>query len=157
MKMNAQPSTVARRSVLAAGAMGTVGVVAAACGDDSGGSSDSAGSATTAPSSAPPASTGSGSGAAALGTTSEIPVGGGKIFTAEKVVVTQPTAGDFKCFSAVCTHQGCLVSQVQNSEIVCTCHQSRFSAADGSVLGGPATSPLPAETINVSGTEITLG
>ena len=41
----------------------------------------------------------------------EIPVGGGKVFEALKVVVTQPTAGDFKAFSAVCTHQACTVGR----------------------------------------------
>ena len=42
----------------------------------------------------------------------DIPVGGGKVFDALKVVVTQPTAGDYKAFSAICTHQGCTVSGV---------------------------------------------
>ena len=45
----------------------------------------------------------------ALAATSDIAVGGGAIFADEKVVVTQPTEGDFKCFTAICTHQGCLV------------------------------------------------
>ena len=77
----------------------------AACG----GSSDSSGS-----------SSGAGSTASKgpIGPTSDVPVGGGKIFTAEKVVVTQPTAGDFKGFSAVCTHQGCPVSKIEGEDIV---------------------------------------
>ncbi|MEJ3745380.1 Rieske (2Fe-2S) protein [Actinomycetes bacterium KLBMP 9797] len=161
MKMNAQPSVVARRSVLAAGAMGTVGLVAA-CGDSSDAtdssstdSSGTTGSASSSPSAS--ASTSSGSSADALASTSDIPVGSGKIFPAEKVVVTQPSAGTFKCFSAVCTHQGCLVSEIDSDAITCTCHQSRFSLEDGSVLGGPASSALPAETITVAGTNITLG
>ena len=48
--------------------------------------------------------------AAAGGTpTSEVPVGGGKVFADTKTVVTQPTAGTFKAFDAMCPHQGCTV------------------------------------------------
>ncbi|MFE2014912.1 Rieske (2Fe-2S) protein [Streptomyces sp. NPDC059491] len=92
----------------------------------------------------------------ALATTAEIPVGGGKVFDEEKVVVTQPTAGEFKAFSAVCTHQGCLVNKVADGTIDCPCHGSKFRVADGSVAAGPAPRPLPAEQITVSGGSITL-
>lgn len=93
---------------------------------------------------------------AELGPTSDIPVGGGKIFKDESVVVTQPTEGDFKCFSAICTHQGCLVSQVEDGTINCTCHGSAFSIEDGSVEGGPAPSPLEALEVTVDGDQISL-
>jgi Rieske Fe-S protein len=99
----------------------------------------------------------SGSGSAALATTSEIPVGGGKIFAAQKVVVTQPAAGNFKAFSAICTHMGCTVDQVANGTIDCPCHGSQFSITNGAVEGGPAPSPLPAKAITVTGDNITLG
>ncbi|CAM5227678.1 Rieske (2Fe-2S) protein [Streptomyces aurantiogriseus] len=91
-----------------------------------------------------------------LTTTAEIPVGGGKIFKDEKVVVTQPTKGDFKAFSAVCTHQGCTVATVADGTINCACHKSSFRITDGSVTGGPATRPLPAEQITVEGDTIKL-
>ena len=91
-----------------------------------------------------------------LAKTSQIPVGEGKIFPAEKVVVTQPTAGHFKCFSAVCTHQGCIVADVSNGDIHCTCHGSAFSIKDGSVVSPPATSPLAEKKIKVTGGEISL-
>ncbi|GAA3397223.1 Rieske (2Fe-2S) protein [Streptomyces roseoviridis] len=92
----------------------------------------------------------------ALARTSDIPVGGGRVFKDRKVVVTQPSAGEFRAFSAVCTHQGCLVGKVADGTIDCPCHGSRFHVADGSVAAGPATRPLPAETINVSAGTITL-
>jgi Rieske Fe-S protein len=92
-----------------------------------------------------------------LADTSEIPVGGGKVFEGKKVVVTQPQAGTFKAFSAVCTHQGCLVTEVQDGTIVCPCHGSAFKIADGSVANGPASRPLGAKKIKVEGSAIRLG
>jgi Rieske Fe-S protein len=52
-------------------------------------------------------------GGAVLGPTSDVPEGSGTVFRDQKVVVTQPKPGDFKAFTAVCTHQGCLVDSVQ--------------------------------------------
>ena len=150
-----------RRGVLAG--VGLVGLAGAVSACSSGGSSSSpagAASASTAPASAPgsaSAAAGTGSAAGALATTSEIPVGSGKIFTEQKVVVTQPTSGDFKAFSAVCTHMGCIVSQISNGTIDCPCHGSQYSIKDGAVVAGPAPSPLPAEPIKLSGTSIVLG
>lgn len=86
----------------------------------------------------------------------EIPVGGGKVFEALKVVVTQPTAGDFKAFSAVCTHQGCTVSSVADGVISCACHGSTFDAATGAVKEGPATKPLPPKSVAVGADGLTV-
>ncbi|MCX4668275.1 Rieske (2Fe-2S) protein [Streptomyces sp. NBC_01381] len=92
-----------------------------------------------------------------LAKTSDIPVGGGKIFKDKKVVVTQPEEGDFKGFSAVCTHSGCTVSEVTDGTINCACHGSKYRVADASVAEGPAPRPLPAQKITVTGNSITLG
>lgn len=92
-----------------------------------------------------------------LAKTSDIPVGGGKVFKDEKVVVTQPEKGDFKAFSAVCTHAGCTVSEVAGGTINCACHGSKYRVADASVAGGPAPRPLPPRKIDVTGNSITLG
>lgn len=106
----------------------------------------------------------SGSGAASaaapanlLTTTSKVPVGGGTIIDGKNVVVTQPEANTFKGFSAVCTHQGCIVATVANGTIDCPCHGSKFSVKDGSVVNGPAASPLPPVAITVQGTSILQG
>ncbi len=72
------------------------------------------------------------------------------------MVVTQPAAGTYKAFSSKCTHQGCAVGSVANGVIVCPCHNSHFSAEDGSVKQGPATQPLATAKITVSGDEIKL-
>jgi Rieske Fe-S protein len=98
---------------------------------------------------------GGGSGSA-LAKTSDIPVDGGKVFKAQKIVVTQPKQGEFKAFTAICTHMGCTVAKVQSGTIMCPCHGSKFSATDGSVEGGPATKPLAAKKITVEGDSISL-
>lgn len=88
-----------------------------------------------------------------IGKASEVPVGGGKIYEDEKIVATQPSEGEFKAFSAVCTHQGCLVGNVKDNKIGCPCHGSIFSAEDGSVIQGPAKKALAnAPVKNVDGT-----
>ncbi|MGW1374190.1 Rieske (2Fe-2S) protein [Streptomyces sp. NPDC002446] len=99
---------------------------------------------------------GSAGGGSALGETSEIPKGGGKIFKAEKVVVTQPQDGEIKAFSAVCTHAGCVVGEISGGTINCPCHGSKFDITDGSVKEGPATRPLAPAKVNVKGGRISL-
>ncbi|MER6823024.1 Rieske (2Fe-2S) protein [Streptomyces cellulosae] len=84
----------------------------------------------------------------------DVPVGGGTVLGAQEIVVTQPEEGEFKAFSAICTHQRCLVSEVADGTINCPCHGSRFRIADGSVERGPATRPLPEERITVDGNTV---
>ncbi|MFG2575552.1 Rieske (2Fe-2S) protein [Streptomyces sp. NPDC048481] len=132
-----------RRTVLLA-AGGAAAALTAACGKYGDGGSSSSDKPTHA------------SGGGELAKTADIPVGGGKIFADEKVVVTQPTKDDFKAFSAICTHQGCTVSSVADGVIHCPCHGSEFRVADGSVARGPASVPLPAEKITVARGTISL-
>lgn len=94
--------------------------------------------------------------AAAIAQAGDIPKGGGKILESEKIVITQPADGEFKAFSAVCTHQGCTVASVSNGTINCPCHGSKFNL-DGTVANGPATKPLEARTVTVQGDSIILG
>jgi Rieske Fe-S protein len=102
------------------------------------------------------AGSGGGSSGGSLGATTDIEVGGGTIFNDQQVVVTQPTEGQFKCFTAVCTHQGCIVSSVSDGDIHCRCHGSAFSIEDGSVVNGPATQPLAEQQITIKGGQVTL-
>lgn len=143
------------------GALGAA-VALAGCGDDSGNGDSTPGDTTGSPSdppateSTPPGGGGNGDGgdAAVLATKDEIPVGGGIILTDEKIVITQPTAGQFEAFSAVCTHMGCTVGTVADGEIRCPCHGSVYDAATGEVIGGPAPAPLAAKEIKVQGNKI---
>ncbi len=99
-------------------------------------------------------------GATATGTVlaaaSEIPVGGGKIFTAAKVVVTQPVSGQYLGFSAVCTHVGCILNEVADGTIDCPCHGSEFKITTGAVVTGPAPSPLPKKQIKIVDGQVIL-
>ncbi|MEU4144649.1 Rieske (2Fe-2S) protein [Streptomyces parvulus] len=145
----------ARRTVVAAaGAAGLTAVLAACGGSDE----DASGGAGAASSGAPSEETGGGDGGGGtdLAATADIPEGGGMVFVDQKVVVTQPSAGEFKAFSATCTHQGCAVKSVSDGVINCPCHNSNFSITDGSVQSGPAPKPLPAVRITVSGDSIQL-
>ena len=101
------------------------------------------------------ASSGNGNAPAVLTTTSDVPVGGGTILTDKRIVITQPHAGTFDAFTAVCTHEGCIVTTVSGGTINCPCHGSKFSITNGSVVNGPATSPLAPVSIKVQGTSIT--
>ncbi|MGN9840536.1 Rieske (2Fe-2S) protein [Nonomuraea sp. H19] len=145
-----------RRAVIAGVGVGGLSLAITAC---SGGADTAATTDATAESSAPassaPASSAPQAGGA-LAKTADIPVGGGTIFKDQKIVVTQPTAGEFKAFSAVCTHKGCAVGSVEGGAIVCPCHNSKFNITDGAVTAGPAEKPLPEQQIKVEGDEITL-
>ena len=158
-------SLATRRGVLAGvGLMGLASAITA-CGAGTSSSTPAAGNAaattggagTAAPASSAAAGGASSSSATnALAATSKIPVGSGMIFPEPQVVVTQPTAGEFKAFSAVCTHMGCIVNQISNQTIDCPCHGSQYSITTGAVVAGPAPRPLPAKQIKVSGGSIFL-
>jgi Rieske Fe-S protein len=145
----------ARRTVVAAVGAAGLAVALTACGADDKASN-------TVGNGASGGTSGGGTGAAGnaggteLAKTSDIPEGGGKVFADKGVVVTQPTAGTFKAFSSKCTHQGCAVKGIANGVITCPCHGSQFSATDGTVKKGPATSALAAANITVDGDSIKL-
>ena len=145
-------SGIDRRTVMRNVGVGVVGIASAATLLACGGGSDTAN-----PSGGPAASAAGSAGSAKdVIKVADIPVGGGKVFDAAKIVVTQPKAGEFKAFSAVCTHMGCTVAGVANGTITCPCHGSTYDMATGQVTGGPAPAPLPSKTVTVSGGSITI-
>ena len=153
--MSAKP--VARRTVLVTG--GALGAAAAlaACG----GGGDAASSSTAAPATTDPTTSAPESGSAApagevLGPVDQVAVGSGVVYDGPKVGVTQPAGGDVRGFTAVCPHQGCLVSEVTNNEILCPCHGSLFSAEDGAVITGPATTGLAPVSVTVVDDQVIL-
>ena len=152
-----------RRTVLAgAGAACAAALAGCSTYNSNSGGVDAPQGAQSTESSSGPAASGSGAGsggggAAVLAKTSDVPVGGGTILADKKIVITQPQSGTFHAFTAVCTHAGCTVGSVSGGTINCPCHGSRFNISNGSVVNGPAASPLAPVTIKVQGTSIVQG
>lgn len=159
-----------RRTVLSmAGlvAAGGVGVVAG-CTPEAGTGTEPSTGASAAPSSsgssaaAPSSAASSGGASSAPAPTgpsvpvSQVPEGGGVILPDADFVVTQPSAGEFKAFSKICTHQGCPISAIAEGTINCNCHGSKFSLTDGSVVEGPADTPLAETPTAVSGDQVVV-
>jgi Rieske Fe-S protein len=153
--------TVLRAAGLAALAGGGAAALAA-CSSDAGTAAPAASSAaapSAAASSSAPAASASGSASAASGPASvavaDVPVGGGVILKDANYVITQPTKGEFKAFSKICTHMGCPVAEVVKT-INCKCHGSKYSIEDGSVVNPPATKPLAESPVTVSGDKVVV-
>ena len=65
------------------------------------------------------------------------------------IAIARTSATTAVAFSAICTHAGCTVAAA-GKELDCPCHGSRYNAATGQVLGGPAPSPLPSIKVTVT-------
>ena len=150
--MTSTPRRLDRRTLLGCAAVyGVAGPILVACSSDSDGSGGDTG--TPAEESSPGGDAGGsgGGGGEVLVATADVPVGGGVVLSDLKVVVVQPEEGDFRGYTAVCTHQGCTVGEVSDGTINCPCHGSAFAIVDGSVANGPATNPLAEVQIKVKG------
>ena len=54
------------------------------------------------------------------------------------------TVAGYAAYSKVCTHAGCMVSNVEDTTLVCPCHFGKFDPLAGAaVTGGPPPRPLP--------------
>jgi Rieske Fe-S protein len=147
--MNISELAISRQKVLIGAGLGLVTAVLAAC--STSGKKPEA-SAEPSPTSAAP-STAASPATKAIAKTADVPIGSGVIVG--DVVVTQPSAGVFKAFSAKCTHAGCTVNKVADGTIDCPCHGSKFNL-DGTVANGPAQTPLATENVAVQGDSIVL-
>ncbi|MEV1129395.1 Rieske (2Fe-2S) protein [Agromyces sp. NPDC049794] len=150
------PTELTRRTVLALGSVGAVGsaLTLAGCAPDASpgttptGVSDEPGTGATGAPDAPAV----GDEIAAL---ADVPVGGSIATTVngQALLVAQPTEGQVVAFSAICTHQQCIVA-AKGDEFHCPCHGSKFEAATGEVIQGPALEPLAEIPIAISGDRI---
>ncbi|MER5761168.1 Rieske (2Fe-2S) protein [Streptomyces sp. NPDC002082] len=92
-----------------------------------------------------------------LGAAAEVPVGGAKLYREKKLIVSCQEAGQYKAFSAQCTHAGCVLDKIVKGEGNCPCHGSRFDVTTGKVLQGPATDPLPEVPVRAEGGKLIAG
>jgi Rieske Fe-S protein len=144
------PGSASRRGVLlGAGAFGAAGLLAA-CGSDT----------PTTPTTGPPPATDPPTTteppADQTFSAAEVPVGSGKVFKDENIVITQPTAGQFRAFDATCQHQQCQVTGFLNQNINCACHGSQYNINDGRPERGPTTRGLIKKTVTVDGDTLTV-
>lgn len=148
-------SQLERRQVLRGATVLGAGVAAAPLLAACGGGSSGGAAADPPAASGGTASAGSSGDAGITLAKANVPVGGGVVDGV--VVVVQPTSGDFKAYSAVCTHQQCLVGAVTEGFIVCPCHNSHFAIADGAPTPeSMAKSPLTPKTVTVSGDALVI-
>ncbi|WP_344446515.1 Rieske (2Fe-2S) protein [Kitasatospora nipponensis] len=91
----------------------------------------------------------------------DVPVGGSATVkdpsSGDAVYIVQPKAGQYCGLSSICTHAGCTVDPPKNGQLSCPCHGSKFDAATGAVLTGPAVKPLPKYTVTKDGDRLDLG
>ncbi|MFJ5922016.1 ubiquinol-cytochrome c reductase iron-sulfur subunit [Kitasatospora sp. NPDC092948] len=91
----------------------------------------------------------------------QVPVGGSATVkdpaSGDAVYIVQPTAGRYTALSSVCTHSGCAVNPPKDGQLYCPCHGSRFDAATGAVINGPAVKPLPTYAVSRNGEQLELG
>ncbi|MEX5635927.1 Rieske (2Fe-2S) protein [Parafrankia sp. FMc2] len=80
---------------------------------------------------------------------SDVPLDGGVVLSDAGIVLTRDSGDGIQGFSAVCTHQGCLVSSVAQGQINCPCHGSSFDARTGEPVAGPARTKLPPVAVTV--------
>lgn len=94
----------------------------------------------------------------ALATLAQVPVGGGTVVNANgtPLVLLQPAPGEVRAYNAACTHAGTPVSAPENEVMTCPNHGSKFSTKDGSVINGPAGTPLKEVSVKVDGENIVL-
>jgi len=90
------------------------------------------------------------------GKVSEIQKEGWKIFPmgSDPGILVEKAPGEFRAFSAVCTHLQCTVQFDKNSRrIWCACHNGMYDL-EGRNVSGPPPRPLKPYTVQVSGDDI---
>ena len=72
------------------------------------------------------------------------------------IIIANSGGGSYIALSSVCTHQGCTVGyNLSANNFPCPCHGSLFSSS-GTVINGPAASPLKSYTVNKAGNILTI-
>lgn len=70
-------------------------------------------------------------------------------FGVEPVIVVRVAEGNFRAFSATCTHLDCIVGYRKDRSLIwCNCHGGAYDL-NGRNVGGPPPRPLTAYTVNL--------
>jgi len=178
--MTPVPRTLPRRTVLAASGTAVLAVAAAcssdpapapsttsaatsasaaksspsAAGSSSAPSAPTAAPTTAAPTSAAPASTAALAPAGTpVASVADVEAAGSIVVGTDKPILLCAANGTVVGHTAICTHQGCTVA-AGGADANCPCHGSKFNAATGAVLDGPAVSPLAVVAVTVANGQV---
>jgi cytochrome b6-f complex iron-sulfur subunit len=70
-------------------------------------------------------------------------------------LVARISQESFSALTAICTHEGCTITNVSGTTFICPCHGSQFSTS-GSVVKSPATRALSTYATSFSGNTLTI-
>lgn len=89
----------------------------------------------------------------------EIPVGGVKLFrypnAKDQCLLVRTGEDDYVAYSQKCAHLSCAVYYSrEDHQLICPCHNGRFSIRDGAVIQGPPTRALPHVVLERKGQEL---
>lgn len=77
-------------------------------------------------------------------------------FGSKPGILVETDAGEYRAFSAVCTHLSCTVQYRSDEKLIwCACHNGRYDLT-GKNISGPPPRPLEAYKVNVRGDEIVV-
>ena len=88
--------------------------------------------------------------------TSELPPNSGKVFAfgSRPAIVVRTPAGDWRAFTAVCTHLNCTVQYRGDMQMIwCACHNGMYDL-NGKVVSGPPPRPLEEYAVHVRTDEV---
>jgi Rieske Fe-S protein len=91
-------------------------------------------------------------------TTAEVKPNSGKIFRfgSKPGILVRLPSGEWRAFSAVCTHLQCTVQyRTDLEQIWCPCHNGHFDLS-GKNVSGPPPAPLESYDVNVKGDEVVV-
>ena len=72
-------------------------------------------------------------------------------FGTKPAILVRTSDGEFRAFTAVCTHLDCTVQyKPETSQIWCACHNGLYDLS-GNVVSGPPPRPLEAFKVNLRG------
>ena len=74
-------------------------------------------------------------------------------------IVLADIGGGVVAFTNVCPHAACelVYGELEDQELECACHGSRFNVTTGEVLQGPATEPLTLYAVRMDGDDVLVG
>jgi len=107
---------------------------------------------------APPPQSEAAADAVVAGKVKDFPLNSGKVvrFGSRPAMVVHLPGGEFRAFSAICTHLQCTVQYRSDLELIwCACHNGRFDLA-GRNVGGPPPRPLDPLEVAVRGDDVVL-